>query len=107
MAERTWKIKERKGHFIQIWGLLDIRSLRRPNPDRDRRVAQPRDQPHVPMTADALPQPQKHEVLWGCGEALCGSRAPNTISQVQVPSKHKGLLERAQSTTQVKTAQHP
>lgn len=54
-AQRTWRMEEGKGHFLQVWGLPGVGSSRRPNPDRVRRVAQPRDQSHVPMSAAAPP----------------------------------------------------
>ena len=76
-------MEEGKGHFVQLWELPGIGSSRRPNPDRGRRVAQPRDQSRIPMSAAAPPGNVrshgvvvKRSVRWWCPKHPLAGAAP-------------------------------
>lgn len=97
MAQRTCRMEEGKGHFIQIWGLLGTGSSRRLNPHRIKRVAQPRDQSCVQMPAGA--HPWKQEVSQDCGGTLCVTVVQKTASHRCSPPTNKELLGEAHSTT--------
>jgi len=97
---RTW-ICQRPAHSADVedgggeraWGFPGIGSSGRPNPDRGRRVAQPRDQSCIPMSAAAPAFPRKREVSRGCGETLWAMAMPGTPSRRCSSPTNKGLLE--------------